>query len=330
MKSKMNKSSLIILIVVGVIVLAVAGYGIWQAVGTGKGGEETSSNASAVSNTVELNDENLNGTWERTDGTIIHHLTFSENQKLTYEKFENDSDTPVLTSTDGFYEISGNKVTISVIADGDTVTETCEAVLSKDTLVLTGTSEQSGFFAGNYEKSKQQEEPSSTPESSSSEPESAALPESTAPPESTVSPEPKPESKPQAYQLPEKLRTLLDMSLSELYGGSIPEPDGYYQTCAYYKNPQYPNLVFYYQIDGGTETSPYMISATIDYLIPGKTACTYQELKDVLGDNIGEISYMEMDSTYWVNGFIDGYRLTFSTASPPPNGEFTSFKLIKA
>ena len=73
-----------------------------------------------------------------------------------------------------------------------------------------------------------------------------------------------------------------------------------------------------------------MISATIDYLIPGKTACTYQELKDVLGDNIGEISYMEMDSTYWVDGFIDGYRLTFNTASPPPNGEFTSFKLIKA
>lgn len=330
MNKKMDKSSLIILIVVGAIVLAVAGYGIWQAVGTGKGGEETSSNASTVSDTVELNDENINGTWEHTDGTTVHRLTFSENQKLVYEKFEDGSDTAALTSIDGSYELSGNKVTISVTADGDTVTETCEAELSKDGLILKATSEQSGFFAGDYKRSEQQKEPFSAPESSSSEPESTASAESSVPPESTASPEPKPESKPQVYQLPEKLRTLLDMSLSELYGGSIPEPDGYYQTCAYYKNPQYPNLVFYYQIDGGTETSPYMISATIDYLIPGKTACTYQELKDVLGDNIGEISYMEMDSTYWVDGFIDGYRLTFNTASPPPNGEFTSFKLIKA
>ena len=323
MNKKMDKSSLIILIVVGVIVLAVAGYGIWQAVGTGKGGEETSSNASTISDTVELNDENINGTWEHTDGTTVHRLTFADSQ-LTYERFENGSDTAALTSTDGSYEISGNKVTISVTADGDTVTETCEAVLTKDGLVLKATSEQSGFFAGDYKRSEQQEESSGAPESSSSKP------ESTAPPESSASSEPKPESKPQAYQLPEKFRTLLDMSLSELYGGSIPEPEGYYQTCAYYTNPQYPNLVFYYQIDGETETSPYMIRATIDYLIPGKTACTYQELKDVLGDNIGEISYMEMDSTYWVDGFIDGYHLTFNTASPPPNGEFTSFAVIKS
>ena len=327
MNKKMDKSSLIILIVVGVIVLAVAGYGIWQAVGTGKGGEETSSNASTVSDTVELNDENIKGIWERTDGTTVYRLTFLDTQKLTYEKFENGSDTAALTSTDGSYEISGNKVTISVTADGDTVTETCEAVLSKDGLVLKATSEQSGFFAGDYKRSEQQEVPSSAPESSSSKP------ESTAPPESTASSEPKPESKPESkpvlgYELSKDICEILNMTLSELYNGSIPEPEGYYQTIAIYSVPGYPTATVCYQIEDGANGLPYMVSVSMEYLIPGVSSCTYQELKTILGDRIGELSYGEMTSTYTANASIDGYSLLFETDSPPPDGKFTHFTIF--
>lgn len=333
MKNKMDKSSLIILIVVGIIVLAVVGYGIWQAAGTGKEGEETSSNASTVSDTVELNDENINGTWERTDGTSVHRLTFSENQKLAYEKFENGSNTTALTSTDGSYEISGNKVTISVTADGDTVTETCEAVLSEDTLVLTGVSEVPGFFAGKYKKTEVQEEPSSTPDSTSSEPKSEINSESSIVPESSVSdagtpvPKPTPDPEEKAQQVSKELGSLLDISLYELFGDSIPEPVEYYHSFACYRSPQYPNLDFYYHMESGINEPAYMISAAVDYLIPGKSSYTYQELKDALGDNIGEIVYLEVDSAYAVNGFMSGYSLLFSSAAPPPDEIFETFTI---
>lgn len=326
MKSKMDKSSLIVLIVVGVIVLAVAGYGIWQAVGTGKGGEEVSSDTSAISDAIELNDENVNGTWERTDETTVHRLTFSQNRKLTYERFENGSDTAALASTDGSYEISGSTMTITVTADGDTVTETCEAVLSEERLVLTGTSELSGFFAGTYERAEQQNEPSSAPESSSAESTSSA------PAESSVPSAQKPESKPAPvipeYELSKDICGLLDMTLSELYGDSIPEPNEYYQTLAGYKAPGYPSATVYYQIDGGSNDLPYMVTVSMEYLIPGKSSCTYEELKTILGDHVGELSYGEMTSTYMADAFIDGYQLLFETDSPPPSGTFTFFTIL--
>ena len=269
MNKKMDKSSLIILIVVGVIVLAVAGYGIWQAVGTGKGGEETSSNASTVSDTIELNGENIKGIWEHTDGTTVHRLTFSDNQKLTYERFENGSNTAALTSTDGSYEISGNKVTISVTADGDTVTETCEAVLSKDGLILKATSEQSGFFAGDYKRSEQQEEPSSAPESSFSKPESTASAESSVPPESTASSEPKPESKPEPPAFNTELLLGHWYTISSIYTDPMPSTDKVYYTLSFDTNGTVQYQAGYYVDFGGDFVYTPFEETTYSYRLEG-------------------------------------------------------------
>lgn len=173
---KMNKSSLAILIAVGVIVLAVVGYGIWQAMG--KENDTSSRTVSTVSGAVELSEENLEGRWVCTGETITHELTFFKEQKLSYQKFETGSETPVLSTTDDTYKIEGNTIALSISALTGDVSETCHAALTADTLILTETSQEPSYFAGTYRRAEP-EESSSTAESS------ASIPDSTAPPESS-------------------------------------------------------------------------------------------------------------------------------------------------
>ena len=184
---KMNKSSLSILIAVGVIVLAVVGYGIWQAIGRENG--PSSLTVSTVSGAVELSEENLEGRWVCTGETITHELTFFKEQKLSYQRFETGSETPVLSTTNGTYKIEGNTITLSISAFTGDVSETCQAVFAADTLILTKTNEESSYFAGTYHRAEP-EESSSAVESSSSMPESAVSPESNpSVPESATPPE---------------------------------------------------------------------------------------------------------------------------------------------
>ena len=177
---KMNKSSLLILIIVGVIVLSVVGYGIWQTMG--KEPDSSSFAISTVSGTVELNEENLEGRWVCTGETITQELTFSKEQKLSYQKFEVGNETPVISTTDDTYKIEGNTLILSIsVLTGD-ISETCQAVLTEDIMTLTGTGESPSRFAGTYRRAEP-EESSSTAESNLSEPESSALPESSSTPQ---------------------------------------------------------------------------------------------------------------------------------------------------
>lgn len=168
---KTSKSSLIVLIAVGIIVFIVAGYSIYQ---TSKSDKDNTPDPNAdftMGEPVELNDENLAGIWERTDNATTYRITFSENRKLSYERFDNgETDKPSLTSDEGSYEISDSKITISVTVSGETVTETCKAVLSKDALSLEGTSDLPGFFEGNYKRISEAAEVTNETESSSAAP----------------------------------------------------------------------------------------------------------------------------------------------------------------
>ena len=164
---KMNKSSLLILIIVGVIVLAVVGYGIWQTMGKGTG--SSSSAASTVSSAVALNEENLKGRWICTGETVTQELTFSKEQKLSYQKFEAGNETPVISTTDDTYKIEGNTLILSISVLNRDISETCQAVLTEDTLTLTGTGEGLSHFAGTYRRAEP-EESSNTAESNLSEP----------------------------------------------------------------------------------------------------------------------------------------------------------------
>ncbi len=219
---KMNKSSLLILIIVGVIVLAVVGYGIWQTMEKGTG--SSSSAASTVSGAVALSEENLEGRWICADETITQELTFFKEQKLSYQKFEAGNETPVLSTTDDTYKIEGNTLTLSIsVLTGD-ISETCQAVLTEDTLILTGIGESPSYFAGTYLKAEP-EELSSTAESNSSESESSALPESNSLPESSKSEAQNEEWKPAYISYVESLHSdeWQNFKLINLDGDSIPE-----------------------------------------------------------------------------------------------------------
>ncbi|MBM6920207.1 hypothetical protein H6A12_03415 [Phocea massiliensis] len=218
---KMNKSSLLILIIVGVIVLAVVGYGIWQTMGKGTG--SSSSSALTVSGALELNEENLEGRWICTGETVAHELTFSKEQKLSYQKFETGNEMPVLSTTDDTYKIEGNTLTLSIsVLTGD-ISETCQASLTKDTLTLTGTGESPSHFAGTYRRTEP-EESSSTAESNLSEPESSASPESSSPLESSSKPQ-NDQWKPVYISYIESLHSdeWQNFKLINLDGDSIPE-----------------------------------------------------------------------------------------------------------
>lgn len=302
MKGKMSKSSLIILIVVGVIVLAIVGYGIWQATGgTGRSSEESFSNVSTISDRVELNDENLNGTWERTDGAVIHYLTFSDNQKLTYEKFENGSDTAVLTSTDGSYEISDNKVTIFVSADGDTVTETYEAVLSRESLILKAASEQSGFFAGNYKRSEQREEPSSAPENSYSEPESTIVSESYTPPEpESSSSEPESAAPPESTAPPESESN--QISVEQLSG-------------AWEAEAPYEGNVFFFQLNFLSENEVRYVAGWAGSEISYEGICAYSLEGDLLHIRV-PLDAETRESTYKLLLYENSLTMVYVSGDP--------------
>lgn len=141
----MNKSSIIILTLVTLVIVGVVGYSIWQ-------NSQNDSNDTIVS-TADLNEENLMGTWNRTDSTTLHKITFLSENKLQYKRFEDENQTPVLESTEGFYEIVDKKLKISVTTDNGSISDTYEAILSENNLILGESTGLSNYFSGKYVKS---------------------------------------------------------------------------------------------------------------------------------------------------------------------------------
>ncbi len=219
---KMNQSSLVVLIVVGIIVSAVVGYGIWQAVGKK---HDTSADAdSTVSGAVELNEENLEGRWISTGETTTYELIFLKEQKFSYRQFETGNETPVISTTDDTYKIEENTLTLSIsVLTGD-ISETCQAVLTEDTLILIGAGKTPSYFAGTYRRAEP-EESSGTAESSSSASESVSS-ESSALSETASAPKPQNDQWKSVYiSYIESLHTdeWQNFKLMNLNGDAIPE-----------------------------------------------------------------------------------------------------------
>ena len=109
-----------------------------------------------IVSTADLNEENLMGTWNRLDSTTLHKITFLSENKLQYKRFEGENETPVLESTEGFYEIVDNKLKISVTTDNGSISDTYEAVLSGNNLILGRSTGLSNYFSGTYIKSNEE------------------------------------------------------------------------------------------------------------------------------------------------------------------------------
>ena len=139
-----NKNSIIALCVaVAVIVVALAAYFIIS----GQKGE----NQPTVSATMELNTVNIYGAWYKKAGDSTYELRFKDNKELSYKQTAADG-TVTAQSDEGTYDIADGKLILTIVAGGQTYSDTCIANLYEKQMSLVTEANGSGLFNGIYDK----------------------------------------------------------------------------------------------------------------------------------------------------------------------------------
>lgn len=139
-----NKNSIIALCVaVAVIVVALAAYFIIS----GQKGE----NQPTVSATMELNTVNIYGAWYKKAGDSTYELRFKDNKELSYKQTAADG-TVTAQSDEGSYDIADGKLILTIVAGGQTYSDTCTANVNEKQMSIVAEANGSGLFNGIYDK----------------------------------------------------------------------------------------------------------------------------------------------------------------------------------
>lgn len=139
-----NKNSIIALCVaVAVIVVALAAYFIIS----GQKGE----NQPTVSATMELNTVNIYGAWYKKAGDSTYELRFKDNKELSYKQTAADG-TVTAQSDEGAYDIADGKLILTIVAGGQTYSDTCTANVNEKQMSIVADANGSGLFNGIYDK----------------------------------------------------------------------------------------------------------------------------------------------------------------------------------
>lgn len=139
-----NKNSIIALCVaVAVIVVALAAYFIIS----GQKGE----NQPTVSATMELNTVNIYGAWYKKAGDSTYELRFKDNKELSYKQTAADG-TVTAQSDEGSYDIADGKLILTIVAGGQTYSDTCTANVNEKQMSIVADANGSGLFNGIYDK----------------------------------------------------------------------------------------------------------------------------------------------------------------------------------
>lgn len=179
-----NKNNMIALCVVAaVIVVALAAYFIIS----GQKGE----NQPTVSATMELNTVNIYGAWYKKAGDSTYELRFKDNKELSYKQTAADG-TVTAQSDEGIYDITDGKLILTIVAGGQTYSDTCIANVNEKQMSIVADANGSGLFNGIYDKDGadysvpdvSDEEPSEAPETTTTAPQTTAV--TTVAPETTA------------------------------------------------------------------------------------------------------------------------------------------------
>ena len=295
-----------LIIIIIVVVLAAAAYFIIQAVNKkgGQDGQTAQSNAViSESDQLELNDLNLFGKWNKKVGDVRYELNFKSDKELVYTQYDKDGNVTA-QSESGTYSTENGVVNMTIVSQGQTFAETCNAVVSVEKLVIT-TVQGSGLFTGTYDAdmsdvpnfdnesgTAQSELVSPTVSQNVSQPETVSQ-ENPVSQENTV-------DKSNYESIPSEIYAYLHLNPYVLRSMSSTKPErdmiGELLTINSEK-------VYIEVIDNGYY-DPFVASMTvpIKWLFRnngsyGNDSYTYSELKEMLGDRIS-YSYREDDMVY--------------------------------
>lgn len=234
-----KKNSIIVLcVVIAVIAVALVAYFVISG--------QKDNGQPAVSATMELNTVNIYGAWYKKAGDSTYELRFKDNKELSYKQTAADG-TVTAQSDEGTYDIADGKLILTIVAGGQTYSDTCIANVNEKQMSIVADANGSGLFNGIYDKDGadysvpdvSQNEPSEAPDTTSAQTTTAT----TVTPETTTtmaSVTEAPESKPAEngkIELPESIANYFntDYEDSEFNGLYLEdEKAGYVGYAGYY------------------------------------------------------------------------------------------------
>ncbi len=242
MEQGSSKKNNIIVLCVVIAVIAVALVAYFVISGQKDNGQP------AVSATMELNTVNIYGAWYKKAGDSTYELRFKDNKELSYKQTAADG-TVTAQSDEGTYDIADGKLILTIVAGGQTYSDTCIANVNEKQMSLVTEANGSGLFGGIYDKDGadysvpdvSNDEPSEAPDNTTVPPQTTAV--TTAAPETTTttaSVTEAPESKPAEngkIELPESIAQYFntDYEDSEFNGLYLEdEKAGYVGYAGYY------------------------------------------------------------------------------------------------
>ncbi len=242
MEQGSSKKNNIIVLCVVIAVIAVALVAYFVISGQKDNGQP------AVSATMELNTVNIYGAWYKKAGDSTYELRFKDNKELSYKQTAADG-TVTAQSDEGTYDIADGKLILTIVAGGQTYSDTCTANVNEKQMSIVADANGSGLFNGIYDKDGadysvpdvSQNEPSEATDTTTTPPQTTAV--TTAAPETTTATAPVtevPESKPAVngkIELPESIAKYFntDYKDSEFNGLYLEdEKAGYVGYAGYY------------------------------------------------------------------------------------------------
>ena len=323
MEQGSSKKNNIIVLCVVIAVIAVALVAYFVISGQKDNGQP------AVSATMELNTVNIYGAWYKKAGDSTYELRFKDNKALSYKQTAADG-TVTAQSDEGTYDIADGKLILTIVAGGQTYSDTCIANVNEKQMSLVTEANGSGLFGGIYDKDGadysvpdvSQNEPSEAPDTTTAPPQTTAV--TTAAPETTTataSVAEAPESKPAAnrtIELPDNIsRFFIHLYKDEEFAGVYTQDEkaGYLGYARYFTDDGMSVLYeysggygagkalrvncsasqFFPQFDSNTK-----LSTLIDYLNKNYG----DKLKDISGDGTAFYQYQDFD-----------YVITFSAST---------------
>lgn len=139
-----KKNNIIVLcVVVAVIAIALVAYFVVS----GQKGDSRPT----VSATMELNTVNIYGAWYKKAGDSTYELRFKDNKELSYKQTAADG-TVTAQSDEGTYDIADGKLILTIVAGGQTYSDTCTANVNEKQMSIAADANGSGLFNGIYDK----------------------------------------------------------------------------------------------------------------------------------------------------------------------------------
>ena len=191
---------------------------------------------------MELNTVNIYGAWYKKAGDSTYELRFKDNKELSYKQTAADG-TVTAQSDEGSYDIADGKLILTIVAGGQTYSDTCTANVNEKQMSIVADANGSGLFNGIYDKDGadysvpdvSDDEPSEAPDTTSAQttvaPETTTTTAATTPAPETTAAETQAEAPAVTngtIALPDYIQYYFDNDFVDVWGITASIYTGYY------------------------------------------------------------------------------------------------------